>query len=48
MAGSSMANVTVSWGWKGTFAVLAGVTWLGSIAAALYFAHQRHPERGII
>ena len=48
LAGNSMANIAVTWGWKGAFAVLAGVTWLGSIAAALYFVHQRHPERGII
>jgi hypothetical protein len=25
--------------------VLAAVTWLGSIAAALYFVHQRQPEQ---
>jgi sugar phosphate permease len=47
LAGNSMASIAVTWGWKGAFAVLAGVTWLASIAAALYFLHQRHPERGI-
>jgi sugar phosphate permease len=47
LAGNSMANIAVTWGWKGAFAVLAAVTWLASIAAALYFLHQRQPERVI-
>jgi len=41
LAGNSIANVAVTWGWKGAFAVLAIVTWAASIAAALYFLHQR-------
>jgi sugar phosphate permease len=41
MAGSSMANVTVSWGWKGTFAVLAAVSLLSSGAAGIYLRSQR-------
>jgi len=41
MAGSSMANVTVSWGWKGTFAVLAAVGLLSSAAAGIYLRSQR-------
>jgi sugar phosphate permease len=41
LAGNSIANVAVAWGWKGAFAVLAAVTWLASIAAALYLADQR-------
>jgi OPA family glycerol-3-phosphate transporter-like MFS transporter len=45
LAGNSMANIAVTWGWKGAFAVLAAVTWLASIAAALYFVHQRQPEQ---
>ena len=45
LAGNSMANIAVTWGWKGAFAVLAAVTWLGSIAAGLYFVHQRKPEQ---
>jgi OPA family glycerol-3-phosphate transporter-like MFS transporter len=40
MAGSSMANVTVSWGWRGTFLVLAGVALLSSGAAAVYLRSQ--------
>jgi sugar phosphate permease len=47
LAGNSMASIAVTWGWKGAFAVLAAVTWLGSIAAALYFVHQRKPERSL-
>jgi sugar phosphate permease len=45
LAGNSMANIAVTWGWKGAFAVLAAVTWAASIAAALYFRHQRQPEQ---
>ena len=41
LAGNSMANITLSWGWKGAFTVLAAVTWLSSIAAALYLLDQR-------
>jgi OPA family glycerol-3-phosphate transporter-like MFS transporter len=40
MAGSSMANFTVSWGWKGTFAVLAAVSLLSSGAAGIYLHSQ--------
>lgn len=45
MAGSSMANVTVSWGWKGTFAVLAAVALLSSGAAGIYLYSQRENAR---
>jgi sugar phosphate permease len=44
LAGNSVASVAVTWGWKGAFAALAGVTWLASIAAAMYFLDQRRPE----
>jgi sugar phosphate permease len=44
LAGNSMARIAVTWGWNRAYAVLAGVTWLASIAAALYFLHQRKPE----
>src|SRR6266567_3163579 len=44
LAGNSMASIAVTWGWNRAYAVLAGVTWLASIAAALYFLHQRKPE----
>jgi OPA family glycerol-3-phosphate transporter-like MFS transporter len=41
MAGSSMANVTVSWGWRGTFAVLAIVALLSGGAAGIYLRSQK-------
>jgi OPA family glycerol-3-phosphate transporter-like MFS transporter len=41
MAGSSMASVTVSWGWRGTFAVLAAIAVLSSGAAGIYLYSQR-------
>lgn len=41
LAGNSMASIAVTWGWKGAFTVLAAVTWLASIAAAMYFLDQR-------
>jgi sugar phosphate permease len=41
LAGSSMANVTVNWGWRGTFAVLASVAFLSSGAAAVYLYFQQ-------
>jgi OPA family glycerol-3-phosphate transporter-like MFS transporter len=44
LAGNSMASIAVRWGWKGAFAVLAAVTWSTSVAAALYFVHQRRRE----
>jgi sugar phosphate permease len=40
MAGSSMANVTVAWGWKGTFAVLAAIALFSSGAAGIYLRSQ--------
>jgi OPA family glycerol-3-phosphate transporter-like MFS transporter len=45
LAGNSIANVAVAWGWKGAFAVLAAVTWLASVAAALYLADQRRLQK---
>ena len=41
LAGGSVATIRVAWGWKGAFAVLAGVTWLSSAAAALFLINQR-------
>ena len=43
LAGNSMASIAVTWGWKKAFTVLAIVTWLSSVAAALYFAQKRQP-----
>ena len=45
MAGSSMANVIVGWGWKGAFAVLAGVALLSSGAAGIYLNSTRRASR---
>jgi hypothetical protein len=44
MAGSSMANVTVSWGWRGTFLVLAAISLVSSGAAGVYFYSQGDRE----
>jgi OPA family glycerol-3-phosphate transporter-like MFS transporter len=44
MAGSSMASVTVNWGWRGAFAVLAAVALFSSGAAGIYFYSQQRSE----
>lgn len=36
LAGDSVARVSVTYGWKGAFAILAVVVWLSSLAAFLY------------
>ncbi|HXJ92492.1 MAG TPA: MFS transporter [Terriglobia bacterium] len=41
LAGNTVAQVSVTYGWKGAFAMLAGVAWLSSVAAAVYWIHQR-------
>ena len=41
LAGDSMARISVAFGWQGAFAVLAGVAWLTSIAAGIYYLVQR-------
>jgi len=41
LAGDSMARIMLSWGWQGMFTVLAGVAWLSSLAALIYFSSQR-------
>lgn len=43
LAGNSVASVAATWGWNGALIALSIVTWLTSIAAALYFMdHLRH------
>jgi OPA family glycerol-3-phosphate transporter-like MFS transporter len=42
MAGDSIARISVAYGWKGAFAVLAVVAWLSSIAALAYLLNQRN------
>ena len=44
LAGNSFASLSVRWGWNGAFASLAGVALLSSVAAGVYFRHQRRPS----
>jgi OPA family glycerol-3-phosphate transporter-like MFS transporter len=44
LAGTSVANLTVRWGWRGTFAALASVAFLSSVAAGVYLCSQRKSE----
>jgi OPA family glycerol-3-phosphate transporter-like MFS transporter len=41
LAGDSMARVSVAYGWKGAFGLLAGVAWLSSVGALMYLRDQR-------
>ena len=41
LAGNSVAEISVAYGWKGAFTMLATVCWLSGIAAAAYWVHQR-------
>ncbi len=41
LAGNSVAQVSVRFGWKGAFTMLAAVCWLSGLAAAAYWVHQR-------
>jgi len=41
LAGTSVARISVSYGWKGAFTMLASVAWLSGLAAAAYWVHQR-------
>ncbi|HVP48170.1 MAG TPA: MFS transporter [Bryobacteraceae bacterium] len=41
LAGDSMARISVAYGWRGAFAVLAAVCWVLSLAAAVYWLNQR-------
>jgi OPA family glycerol-3-phosphate transporter-like MFS transporter len=41
LAGDSMARISVAYGWRGAFAVLAAVCWVLSLAAAAYWLNQR-------
>ena len=44
LAGNTVAGISVAWGWKGAFTVLAGVAWASSLAAAVYLREQRQRE----
>jgi sugar phosphate permease len=41
LAGDSMARISVAYGWRGAFVVLAVVCWVLSLAAAVYWRNQR-------
>jgi sugar phosphate permease len=41
LAGDSMARISVAYGWRGAFVVLAGVCWVLSLAAAVFWLNQR-------
>ena len=41
LAGDSMARISLTYGWKGAFSVLAGVAGLASAAALVYLVQQR-------
>jgi sugar phosphate permease len=41
LSGTSVARISVNYGWKGAFTMLAAVAWLSSLAAAAYWVHQR-------
>jgi sugar phosphate permease len=47
LAGNSFASISVAWGWRGAFTVLAGVAWLSSIAAGVYLWNQKRKVRAI-
>jgi hypothetical protein len=38
----------VSWGWRGTFAALASVAFLSSLAAGVYLHSQKKREPAIL
>jgi len=41
LAGDSMARISVAYGWRGAFVVLAAVCWALSLAAAVFWFNQR-------
>ena len=41
LAGDSMARISVAYGWRGAFVVLAAVCWILSLAAAVFWLNQR-------
>jgi sugar phosphate permease len=41
LSGSSVAQISVKYGWRGAFTMLTVVAWLSSFAAAAYWLHQR-------
>jgi len=41
LAGASVARVSLAYGWRGAFTILAIVVWLASLAAFVYLRHVR-------
>ena len=41
LAGASVARVSLAYGWRGAFTILAFVVWLASLAAFVYLRHVR-------
>jgi len=48
LAGGAVAKISVLWSWSGAFAALAGVAFVSSVAAGMYFVRTRvgRRERG--
>jgi OPA family glycerol-3-phosphate transporter-like MFS transporter len=47
LAGNSMASVSIAWGWRGAFLVLAAAAWLASLGAGIYWwQHSRQTAQG--
>jgi OPA family glycerol-3-phosphate transporter-like MFS transporter len=44
LAGDTMARISITWGWRGCFLLLAGVAFAGSAAAAFYVRLTRKPD----
>jgi OPA family glycerol-3-phosphate transporter-like MFS transporter len=45
LAGDSIARVSIAYGWRGAFTILAFIVWLTSVAAFLYCRHLRTRAR---
>jgi sugar phosphate permease len=45
LAGDTVARLSVAFGWRGVFAVLAVVTALSALAAGFLYYHQRAQQR---
>jgi sugar phosphate permease len=41
LAGNSIANISVTWGWTGAFIALAAVALITAAAGAIFLTHQR-------
>ncbi len=41
LAGWGLARASLSFGWRGVFLILAGIAWLSSVVAAVYYWEQR-------